>query len=137
MISWEKPLLKKIEETAAEHASSLNDSEREQVCCFKGILFYRKKFRAVYKRILGILNTNHRKPFQIQNLLDAVHPSSSGSQEITTTLDEYPERPPSVVLEAVTLRQQAFDASTCATSSTLALEVPTILKVCRLLSVKV
>lgn len=30
MISWEKPLLKKIEETAAEHASSLNDSEREQ-----------------------------------------------------------------------------------------------------------
>jgi hypothetical protein len=31
MISWEKPLLKKIEETAAEHASSLNDSEREQV----------------------------------------------------------------------------------------------------------
>lgn len=34
MISWEKPLLKKIEETAAEHASSLNDSEREQVCFF-------------------------------------------------------------------------------------------------------
>ena len=31
MITWEKPLLKKIEETAAEHASSLNDSEREQV----------------------------------------------------------------------------------------------------------
>ena len=31
MISWETPLLKKIEETAAEHASSLNDSEREQV----------------------------------------------------------------------------------------------------------
>uniref|UniRef100_A0A914RPQ2 G-protein coupled receptors family 1 profile domain-containing protein n=1 Tax=Parascaris equorum TaxID=6256 RepID=A0A914RPQ2_PAREQ len=30
-ISWEKPLLKKIEETAAEHASSLNESEREQV----------------------------------------------------------------------------------------------------------
>ena len=30
MISWEKPLLKKIE-NAAEHASSLNDSEREQV----------------------------------------------------------------------------------------------------------
>uniref|UniRef100_A0A8R1HI50 G_PROTEIN_RECEP_F1_2 domain-containing protein n=1 Tax=Caenorhabditis japonica TaxID=281687 RepID=A0A8R1HI50_CAEJA len=30
MITWEKPLLKKIEETAAEHASSLNDSEREQ-----------------------------------------------------------------------------------------------------------
>ncbi|KAI6190793.1 G-PROTEIN-RECEP-F1-2 domain-containing protein [Aphelenchoides bicaudatus] len=95
MISWEKPLLRKIEETAAEHASSLNDSEREQ----------------------------------IQNLLDAVHhPSSSGSQEMTTTIDDYPDRPPSVVLEAVTLRQQAFDASTCATSSTLALEVPTILK---------
>ncbi len=31
MITWEKPLLRKIEETAAEHASSLNDSEREQV----------------------------------------------------------------------------------------------------------
>ncbi|VDM52171.1 unnamed protein product [Angiostrongylus costaricensis] len=31
MISWEKPLLKKIEETAAEHASSLDDSEREQL----------------------------------------------------------------------------------------------------------
>lgn len=31
MISWEKPLLRKIEETAAEHASSLNESEREQV----------------------------------------------------------------------------------------------------------
>uniref|UniRef100_A0A914H1F0 Protein kinase domain-containing protein n=1 Tax=Globodera rostochiensis TaxID=31243 RepID=A0A914H1F0_GLORO len=31
MITWEKPLLKKIEETAAEHASSLNESEREQL----------------------------------------------------------------------------------------------------------
>lgn len=31
MITWEKPLLKKIEETAAEHASSLNESEQEQV----------------------------------------------------------------------------------------------------------
>jgi len=31
MLTWEKPLLKKIEETAAEHASSLNESEREQV----------------------------------------------------------------------------------------------------------
>ncbi|KAJ1362075.1 hypothetical protein KIN20_021487 [Parelaphostrongylus tenuis] len=30
MISWEKPLLKTIEQTAAEHASSLDDSEREQ-----------------------------------------------------------------------------------------------------------
>ncbi|KAI6195098.1 G-PROTEIN-RECEP-F1-2 domain-containing protein [Aphelenchoides besseyi] len=89
MISWEKPLLRKIEETAAEHASSLNDSEREQ----------------------------------IQNLLDAVHPSSTDSREMTT-LDEYPERPPSVVLEAVTLRQQPFETSTCATVSTLALEVP-------------
>jgi hypothetical protein len=29
MITWEKPLLRKIEETAAEHASSLNESERE------------------------------------------------------------------------------------------------------------
>ncbi|CAD5235082.1 unnamed protein product [Bursaphelenchus xylophilus] len=76
MISWEKPLLKKIEETAAEHASSLNDSEREQ----------------------------------IQNLLDAYHPSSSGSQELTT-LDEYPERPPSVVLEAVTLKQQIYESA--------------------------
>lgn len=36
MISWEKPLLKKIEETAAEHASSLNDSEREQVLALFG-----------------------------------------------------------------------------------------------------
>jgi hypothetical protein len=66
---------------------------------------------------------------QIQNLLDAVHPSSSGSQDLTTTMDEYPDRPPSVLLEAVTLKQQTFDASTCATSSSLALEVPTILKV--------
>ncbi|KAI6222325.1 G-PROTEIN-RECEP-F1-2 domain-containing protein [Aphelenchoides fujianensis] len=91
MLTWEKPLLRKIEETAAEHASSLNDSEREQ----------------------------------IQNLLDAVQPSSSDSRELTT-FDEYPDRPPSVVLEAVTLRQQQFETSTCATTSTLALEVPTV-----------
>lgn len=72
------------------------------------------------------MNDSERE--QIQNLLDAVHPSSSGSQELTTTMDEYPERPPSVVLEAVTLKQQAYDTSTI-TSSTIALEVPTILKV--------
>ncbi|KHJ98000.1 hypothetical protein OESDEN_02031 [Oesophagostomum dentatum] len=54
MITWEKPLLRKIEETAAEHASSLNDSEREQ----------------------------------LQTILEAVHPSSSGSQENTTIEDE-------------------------------------------------
>ena len=70
MISWEKPLLKKIEETAAEHASSLNDSEREQ----------------------------------LQTILEAVHPSSSGSQENSMNLEEDPDRPPSVLLEAVTLR---------------------------------
>eukprot|EP00081_Caenorhabditis_elegans_P025545 NP_508739.4 DOPamine receptor [Caenorhabditis elegans] len=69
MITWEKPLLKKIEETAAEHASSLNDSEREQ----------------------------------LQTILEAVHPSSSGSQE-NTTIEEDPDRPPSVLLEAVTLK---------------------------------
>ncbi|CAI4233112.1 unnamed protein product [Auanema sp. JU1783] len=73
MISWEKPLLKKIEETAAEHASSLNDSEREQ----------------------------------LQTILEAVHPSSSGSQENSTmNIEEDMDscRPPSVLLEAVTLR---------------------------------
>ncbi|PAV78964.1 hypothetical protein WR25_10302 isoform E [Diploscapter pachys] len=69
MITWEKPLLKKIEETAAEHASSLNDSEREQ----------------------------------LQTILEAVHPSSSGSQE-NTTVEEDGDRPPSVMLEAVTLK---------------------------------
>ncbi|VDN33771.1 unnamed protein product [Gongylonema pulchrum] len=31
IITWEKPFLKRIEESAAEHASSLNDSEREQL----------------------------------------------------------------------------------------------------------
>ncbi|VDN53742.1 unnamed protein product [Dracunculus medinensis] len=31
MISWEKPLLQKIEETKAEHASSLDDSDREHL----------------------------------------------------------------------------------------------------------
>uniref|UniRef100_A0A1I7XUV6 G_PROTEIN_RECEP_F1_2 domain-containing protein n=1 Tax=Heterorhabditis bacteriophora TaxID=37862 RepID=A0A1I7XUV6_HETBA len=69
MITWEKPLLRKIEETAAEHASSLNDSEREQ----------------------------------LQTILEAVHPSSSGSQE-NTTIEDDPDRPPSVLLEAVTLK---------------------------------
>ncbi|WKY15434.1 hypothetical protein Q1695_000703 [Nippostrongylus brasiliensis] len=69
MITWEKPLLRKIEETAAEHASSLNDSEREQ----------------------------------LQTILEAVHPSSSGSQD-NTTIEEDNDRPPSVLLEAVTLR---------------------------------
>uniref|UniRef100_A0A7E4V840 G_PROTEIN_RECEP_F1_2 domain-containing protein n=1 Tax=Panagrellus redivivus TaxID=6233 RepID=A0A7E4V840_PANRE len=84
MISWEKPLLRKIEETAAEHASSLNDSEREQ----------------------------------LQTILEAVQPSSSGSQELTTMDDEL-ERPPSVVLEAVTWRGLSETPS----SSTV-LEVP-------------
>uniref|UniRef100_A0A915D497 HAT C-terminal dimerisation domain-containing protein n=1 Tax=Ditylenchus dipsaci TaxID=166011 RepID=A0A915D497_9BILA len=93
MISWEKPLLRKIEETAAEHASSLNDSEREQ----------------------------------LQTILEAVHPSSSGSQDLPsqecTTYDEEDERsdrPSSVLLEAVTLRQQ-YSETYC---SSLALEVP-------------
>uniref|UniRef100_A0A9J2Q810 G-protein coupled receptors family 1 profile domain-containing protein n=1 Tax=Ascaris lumbricoides TaxID=6252 RepID=A0A9J2Q810_ASCLU len=77
-ISWEKPLLKKIEETAAEHASSLNESEREQ----------------------------------LQNILDAVQPSSSSSQD--TTQCEDLRRRPSVLLGAVTLRpsiteNNAFD----------------------------
>lgn len=71
---------------------------------------------------------NLHSSFQIQNLLNAVHPSSSGSQDMTTTMDEYPERPPSVVLEAVTLKHQASDASTCATSSSLTLPT-TILRV--------
>ena len=83
MISWEKPLLRKIEETAAEHASSLNDSEREQ----------------------------------LQTILEAVQPSSSGSQELTTMDDEI-ERPPSVVLEAVTLK--GYETA----SSSTVLEVP-------------
>ncbi|VDM85604.1 unnamed protein product [Strongylus vulgaris] len=69
MITWEKPLLRKIEETAAEHASSLNDSEREQ----------------------------------LQTILEAVHPSSSGSQD-NTTIEDDNDRPPSVLLEAVTLK---------------------------------
>ncbi|KHN73943.1 Dopamine D2-like receptor [Toxocara canis] len=68
-ISWEKPLLKKIEETAAEHASSLNESEREQ----------------------------------LQTILEAVQPSSSGSQEMTQ-FEEESERPPSVLLDAVTMK---------------------------------
>ncbi|KAK6009182.1 7 transmembrane receptor, partial [Ostertagia ostertagi] len=71
MITWEKPLLRKIEETAAEHASSLNDSEREQ----------------------------------LQTILEAVHPSSSGSQD-NMTIEEDNDRPPSVLLEAVTLRSE-------------------------------
>ncbi|KAK0407457.1 hypothetical protein QR680_019203 [Steinernema hermaphroditum] len=87
MISWEKPLLKKIEETAAEHASSLNDSEREQ----------------------------------LQTILEAVQPSSSGSNELTTTFEEDPDRPPSVVLEAVTLQPPSECGSG---SSGSVLEVP-------------
>ncbi|TKR82387.1 hypothetical protein L596_016121 [Steinernema carpocapsae] len=89
MISWEKPLLRKIEETAAEHASSLNDSEREQ----------------------------------LQTILEAVHPSSSGSQELTTTYEDDSDRPPSVVLEAVTLPPP----SECGSSGSV-LEVPRRIK---------
>ncbi|KAI1707544.1 7 transmembrane receptor (rhodopsin family) domain-containing protein [Ditylenchus destructor] len=94
MISWEKPLLKKIEETAAEHASSLNDSEREQ----------------------------------LQTILEAVHPNSSGSgsQGEPPSQDGYTnqmvdeDRPSSVMLEAITLRQQNSETN----CSSLALEVP-------------
>uniref|UniRef100_A0A915BNM4 G-protein coupled receptors family 1 profile domain-containing protein n=1 Tax=Parascaris univalens TaxID=6257 RepID=A0A915BNM4_PARUN len=68
-ISWEKPLLKKIEETAAEHASSLNESEREQ----------------------------------LQNILDAVQPCSSSSQE-TTLFDEDLKRRSSLLLGDVAPR---------------------------------
>ncbi|KAE9413903.1 hypothetical protein Angca_008456 [Angiostrongylus cantonensis] len=71
MISWEKPLLKKIEETAAEHASSLDDSEREQ----------------------------------LQTILETVHPSPCRSREDRTIEDDI-ERPPSVLLEAVTLQRE-------------------------------
>ncbi|CAJ0584694.1 unnamed protein product, partial [Mesorhabditis spiculigera] len=71
MITWEKPLLRKIEETAAEHASSLNDSEREQ----------------------------------LQTILEAVQPSSTNSQE-NSMMDDDSDRPPSVLLEAVTLHQE-------------------------------
>lgn len=110
MISWEKPLLRKIEETAAEHASSLNDSEREQ----------------------------------LQTILEAVHPSSSNSQEMTTMEaadedddfgsskadgaggsgnSEHNDRPPSVVLEAITLRGSGLLLQSDYASS-IALEVP-------------
>ncbi|VDK22076.1 unnamed protein product [Anisakis simplex] len=74
-ISWEKPLLKKIEETAAEHASSLNESDREQ----------------------------------LQTILECGQPSSSGSQDVGQ-FDEEPERPPSVLLEAVTLNANATES---------------------------
>lgn len=36
IITWEKPFLQSIEESAVEHANSLDDSEREQVL-FKDI----------------------------------------------------------------------------------------------------
>uniref|UniRef100_A0A0N5A936 G_PROTEIN_RECEP_F1_2 domain-containing protein n=1 Tax=Syphacia muris TaxID=451379 RepID=A0A0N5A936_9BILA len=88
MISWEKPLLKKIEETAAEHASSLNDSEREQ----------------------------------LQTILEAVQPSSSEAD--FNQLEQDLDRPPSVLLDAVTLPQENLSASKSMASSAVALAVP-------------
>ncbi|VDD87917.1 unnamed protein product [Enterobius vermicularis] len=90
MISWEKPLLKKIEETAAEHASSLNDSEREQ----------------------------------LQTILEAVQPSSSDAE--LTQYEEDPDRPPSVLLDAVTLPPEKETSLTVTSggSSATALVVP-------------
>ncbi|CEF69831.1 Dopamine D2-like receptor [Strongyloides ratti] len=77
LISWEKPLLKNIEETAAEHASSLNDSEREQ----------------------------------LQTILEAADDmSEDDGMSITISESEY-DRPPSIILEAVTLRAPSESGS--------------------------
>uniref|UniRef100_A0A0N4ZD24 G_PROTEIN_RECEP_F1_2 domain-containing protein n=1 Tax=Parastrongyloides trichosuri TaxID=131310 RepID=A0A0N4ZD24_PARTI len=85
LISWEKPLLKNIEETAAEHASSLNDSEREQ----------------------------------LQTILEARDDNSEDdAMSMTISESEY-ERPPSIILEAVTLRAPSESGS-----SSLSLSVP-------------
>uniref|UniRef100_A0A914EJA1 G-protein coupled receptors family 1 profile domain-containing protein n=1 Tax=Acrobeloides nanus TaxID=290746 RepID=A0A914EJA1_9BILA len=93
LITWEKPLLRKIEETAKEHASSLNDSDREQ----------------------------------LQTILEAAGHSSSESQELTTTVDieEDPYRPPSVMLDAVTIKQELLSInSESDTTSPSVLQVP-------------
>uniref|UniRef100_A0AC35UFI9 G_PROTEIN_RECEP_F1_2 domain-containing protein n=1 Tax=Rhabditophanes sp. KR3021 TaxID=114890 RepID=A0AC35UFI9_9BILA len=84
LISWEKPLLKNIEETAAEHASSLNDSEREQ----------------------------------LQTILEAADDCSEDGISMTISESEY-DRPPSIILEAVTLRAPSESGS-----SSLSLSVP-------------
>uniref|UniRef100_A0A0K0EBE2 G_PROTEIN_RECEP_F1_2 domain-containing protein n=1 Tax=Strongyloides stercoralis TaxID=6248 RepID=A0A0K0EBE2_STRER len=77
LISWEKPLLKNIEETAAEHASSLNDSEREQ----------------------------------LQTILEAADDiSEDDGMSMTNSESEY-DRPPSIILEAVTLRAPSESGS--------------------------
>uniref|UniRef100_A0A0K0F103 Dopamine D2-like receptor (inferred by orthology to a D. melanogaster protein) n=1 Tax=Strongyloides venezuelensis TaxID=75913 RepID=A0A0K0F103_STRVS len=77
LISWEKPLLKNIEETAAEHASSLNDSEREQ----------------------------------LQTILEAADDiSEDDGMSMTISESEY-DRPPSIILEAVTLRAPSESGS--------------------------
>lgn len=119
MITWEKPLLRKIEETAAEHASSLGDSEREQAR-FYLYLFLSLPFITAHRQVVmiwvSLILCQYEKHsssktvenlffFQLQTILEAVHPSSSGSQENTTSMCYDDDRPPSVMLEAVTLKQ--------------------------------
>ncbi|KAF7632470.1 G_PROTEIN_RECEP_F1_2 domain-containing protein [Meloidogyne graminicola] len=99
MLTWEKPLLKKIEETAAEHASSLNESEREQAITSSGS---------------GQTSNNSTKPNNNNNnilfpslfettSIDCDDLSSQGRNSSYDDSHSNNSRPPSILLDAITI----------------------------------
>ncbi|KAF7631066.1 G_PROTEIN_RECEP_F1_2 domain-containing protein [Meloidogyne graminicola] len=102
MLTWEKPLLKKIEETAAEHASSLNESEREQL----------QHILQVTSSGSGQTSNNSTKPNNNNILFPSLFGTTSidcddlSSQGRNSSYDDSHSnnsRPPSILLDAITI----------------------------------
>ncbi|KAL7070758.1 hypothetical protein ACQ4LE_010158 [Meloidogyne hapla] len=99
MLTWEKPLLKKIEETAAEHASSLNESEREQL-----------------QHILQATSSGSGQNSSNNSNIKEDRPKICFRSSIETSIDcddlssiTSNSRPPSILLDAITVPSSETD----------------------------
>nr|CAD2182041.1 unnamed protein product [Meloidogyne enterolobii] len=95
MLTWEKPLLKKIEETAAEHASSLNESEREQL---QHIL----QATSSGSGQNSSNNSNNTKEDRPKILFRSSIETSIDCDDLSS-INSINSRPPSILLDAITV----------------------------------
>ncbi|KAL3079066.1 hypothetical protein niasHS_014848 [Heterodera schachtii] len=103
MITWEKPLLKKIEETAAEHASSLNESEREQL---QNILQVTSSSAASRTSVYECFDDKLKRRLCVSNWAEKAYVSSDILLEEREEISQAP--PSSVILDAVTTLGPSF-----------------------------
>uniref|UniRef100_A0A915MUP1 G-protein coupled receptors family 1 profile domain-containing protein n=1 Tax=Meloidogyne javanica TaxID=6303 RepID=A0A915MUP1_MELJA len=95
MLTWEKPLLRKIEETAAEHASSLNESEREQL---QHIL----QATSSGSGQNSSNNSNNTKEDRPKILFRSSIETSIDCDDLSS-INSINSRPPSILLDAITV----------------------------------